>query len=60
MSDRALRSADDAPQRPARRRAFAALLALGLAATLAACGRKGDPEPPPDADPRVPRTYPTR
>ncbi len=34
------------------------LLALLLAAPLAACGRKGDPEAPEGADPRYPRQYP--
>jgi predicted small lipoprotein YifL len=38
-----------------------ALLALLAAALpLAACGRKGPPEVPEDADPKVPRRYPTR
>ena len=39
-----------------RRRAFALLALL----PLAACGRAGRPEPPPDADPAYPRRYPTR
>ena len=34
------------------------LLALALTAPLAACGRKGDPEPPEGADERYPRQYP--
>lgn len=34
------------------------LLALALAAPLAACGRKGDPEPPEGADEKFPRQYP--
>lgn len=34
------------------------LLALAFAAPLAACGRKGDPEPPEGADIRYPRQYP--
>ena len=34
------------------------LLALAFAVPLAACGRKGDPEPPDNADPRYPRQYP--
>jgi predicted small lipoprotein YifL len=37
-----------------------ALLALVLALPLAACGRKGPPDPPEDADPKAPRRYPTR
>ena len=36
------------------------LLALAFAAPLAACGRKGDPEPPGNADMRYPRQYPAR
>ena len=40
----------------ARRTALALLLAL----PLAACGRKGPPEPPEDYDPKAPRRYPTR
>lgn len=43
-----------------RRRLALTLLALTLAGTLAACGKKGAPEPPDDADPRYPRSYPTR
>ncbi len=39
-----------------RRIVLASLLAL----SLAACGIKGPPEPPPDADPKSPRRYPTR
>jgi predicted small lipoprotein YifL len=35
-------------------------LALLLALPLAACGRKGPPEIPEDADPKAPRRYPTR
>jgi predicted small lipoprotein YifL len=34
------------------------VLALALALPLAACGRKGPPEPPDNADPRYPRSYP--
>ena len=37
------------------------MLALALAPfALVACGRKGSIAPPPDADPKAPRTYPTR
>ena len=41
-----------------RRQALIALLAAAL--PLAACGRKGPPEPPEDYDPKAPRRYPTR
>ena len=34
------------------------VLALALAGPLAACGRKGNPEAPENADPRYPRAYP--
>jgi predicted small lipoprotein YifL len=34
------------------------ILLAALASPLAACGRKGQPEPPPGAD--FPRTYPGR
>jgi len=48
---------DDHAHAPvARRVALAFLLSL----PLAACGVKGPPEPPPDADPKAPRRYPTR
>ena len=43
-----------------RRNLAAALLALTGALTLAACGKKGPPEPPEDADPRYPRQYPSK
>jgi len=36
-----------------------ALVVLALL-PLAACGRRGRPEPPADADPAFPRSYPTR
>jgi predicted small lipoprotein YifL len=35
-----------------------ALLLLGLAFPLAACGKKGDPVPPPGEPVTYPRTYP--
>jgi predicted small lipoprotein YifL len=34
-------------------------LVAALAAPLAACGRKGPPEPPPGADVNYPRGYPS-
>jgi predicted small lipoprotein YifL len=40
----------------ARRGLLAALTLL----LLAACGRRGRPEPPPAADPAYPRAYPTK
>jgi hypothetical protein len=46
--------ADDWRPRVGRRAAFALLALL----PLAACGRNGRPEPPPDADPAFPRRYP--
>ena len=49
------------PSAAARRRAVLPLvltLALALAPTLAACGKRGKPEPPPEADGTYPRTYP--
>jgi predicted small lipoprotein YifL len=42
------------------RRALLLALVAAFALPLAACGRKGDPEPPEDADPKAPRRYPTR
>lgn len=54
------RAAADAGARPvsdAGRRAVLALLPL---LALAACGRKGKPEPPEGADPAYPRSYPAR
>ena len=41
------------------RRAAAALLAALLLAGLAACGKRGSLEPPPDVPVTYPRTYPT-
>jgi predicted small lipoprotein YifL len=43
-----------------RREGLRALLAPLAAALLAACGRKGPPDVPEDADPKAPRRYPTR
>lgn len=40
------------------KRLLAAFLALMLVFAVAACGRKGDPEAPPNVDPRFPRSYP--
>ncbi len=35
------------------------LVLMGMAAlALAGCGRKAEPKPPPDADPKSPRVYP--
>ncbi len=42
----------------ARRRVLGLLLAAAGAATLTACGRKGNPVPPEDFDPCSPRHYP--
>ena len=42
---------------PTRRLALRVIAGTALAA-LAACGRKGSPKPPPDADPLAPRVYP--
>lgn len=36
------------------------VLCLLFALPLAACGRKGAPEEPEDADPKAPRRYPVR
>jgi predicted small lipoprotein YifL len=48
------------PQDTRRRALVQALLALAVAGALAACGKKGPPEPPEDADPKYPRTYPSK
>lgn len=39
--------------------ALALFLALALAGSLAACGKKGPPEPPPGEKSTYPRTYPS-
>lgn len=49
---------EDGRKAPAASRRVALLLLLAL--PLAACGRKGPPEAPEDADPKAPRRYPTR
>lgn len=36
----------------------ALLLAITLASALTACGKRGDPEPPPDEKDKFPQTYP--
>jgi len=41
-----------------RRIALLLLLALGLAVTLSACGKKGPLEPPPGKESKYPRQYP--
>ncbi len=41
-----------------RRRDLLRLVLLSAAATLAACGKVGSPQRPPDADPKSPRFYP--
>jgi hypothetical protein len=50
VSDQPMRSETPFPRR--------LVLALALAAPLAACGRKGDPEAPEGADEKYPRQYP--
>ena len=41
------------------RRIAALMIVVALAASIAACGRKGDLKPPPgDEDPSFPRSYP--
>jgi len=44
--------------RPPSRRRFLRAAVLGAALALTACGRKGGPISPPDADPKAPRKYP--
>jgi predicted small lipoprotein YifL len=39
-------------------RAFLILLLIAAFLPLAACGKKGPPEPPPDQPKTYPRTYP--
>lgn len=41
-----------------RMRVLAILMVLASLGIVSACGRKGDPEPPPGTD--YPRTYPAR
>ncbi|MGE0155210.1 MAG: lipoprotein [Reyranellaceae bacterium] len=48
---------DDAPEDTARRILLRGLLPAAILA-LAACGKKGDLEPPPEAKDRKPRSYP--
>jgi hypothetical protein len=50
----------DEPNVTSRRRLALVLLGMTVAGTLAACGKKGAPEPPEDADPRYPRPYPIK
>lgn len=40
------------------RQIFALLAVLLIAATLAGCGKKGAPQPPPDEPNTFPRSYP--
>ena len=40
------------------RRIVTLVLALALAASVSACGKKGDLEPPPGKKSEYPRTYP--
>jgi predicted small lipoprotein YifL len=40
-----------------RRAALLGVIALGLA-SLAACGKKGEPEPPPGQSKNFPKSYP--
>ncbi len=42
---------------PGRRAALAGI-GMALVALLAACGKKGDLDPPPEAKDRKPRSYP--
>ncbi|HEX6978605.1 MAG TPA: lipoprotein [Alphaproteobacteria bacterium] len=42
------------------RRALLAALLAAFGLSLGACGRRGPPTPPEDADPNAPRRYPTR
>ncbi len=62
MSATPARGDDTAPAEPRPAASLPrrwALLAFALL-PLAACGRRGRPEPPDTADPAFPRTYPTR
>jgi hypothetical protein len=58
MNEPTPRAAEPPVERIATTRRLA-LLALALL-PLAACGRRGSPEAPPNADPAFPRIYPTR
>jgi hypothetical protein len=58
MNETTPRVTEPLVERLATTRRFA-LLALALL-PLAACGRRGSPEAPPNADPAFPRIYPTR
>ncbi|CAN0586462.1 MAG: lipoprotein [Alphaproteobacteria bacterium] len=46
--------------RHARLRSRSLIIAIMLVIGLAACGKKGPPEPPEDEPLTYPRTYPTR
>lgn len=48
------------PTARARTILVAAMLALAIGTGLAACGKKGDLEPPEDQKSTYPRQYPTR
>lgn len=41
-------------------RVLSMVVMLALASALAACGKKGPPEPPPGEESTYPRTYPIR
>lgn len=56
--DRAETGADRIARREAAALLGAAFLALALGPTLAACGKRGKLEPPPDEKSDFPRAYP--